>query len=105
MSALIDVIQHGKKFPLKLIPQDIDRDKKVLFGSPEFFVRGKTAARNDAVHVDMIKDLLIPCVEYLYDPGSRTKILRIKGQFQKRFGTASVEQAIKELLVAVKKGI
>ena len=55
--------------------------------------------------MNMIKQLLIPCMKYLYDTWCCTEILWIKGKFQKCFGTASVEQSVKKFLVTVKQGI
>lgn len=51
--------------------------------------------------MDMIIKLLIPDMEDLYDPWSRPEIFFISRQFQKGFGTASVKQAVEELLVTV----
>lgn len=44
-------------------------------------------------------------MEYLYDPGSGSQIFFVRRQFQKSARTAPVKQAVKELLVAVDKGV
>ena len=57
------------------------------------------------MHVDMVKELLVPGMKYLYDTGDSTKIFFVCRQFQKRFGTTFVQETIKKFLVAVDQGI
>lgn len=83
----------------------MDRDKKFLFRYPDFVVRSQAAAGNDAVHMDVVIQLLIPGMEDLDDAGRSTKELFIGREFQKSFGTAFMEEAVKELLVTTEKGI
>ena len=49
----------------------------------------------------MIVQFLIPCVEHLNDPGLCTKVFFVGSQFQKRLGTASMEQPVEKLLITV----
>ena len=102
---LVQGIQACKIFPFEFIPEDPDRKEKFSGGLPDPVVRGKPAAGNDAVHVDMVLQFLVPGVEHLDDPRLCPKILFISGQFQERLGTALMEQAVKKLLVAVKKRV
>ena len=44
-------------------------------------------------------------MEYLDDPGLCAKIFLVCTQFQKGFGTALMEQSVKELLITVDQGI
>lgn len=61
------------------------------------------AAGNDTVHMYMIKELLVPCMEYLYDAGGRAEELIVGGKFQKSFGTASMKETIEELLIMIEQ--
>ena len=51
--------------------------------------------------MDMIAQILGPGMKYLDDAGFCSEILPVSGQFQKCFGAASVQQTVKQLLVAV----
>ena len=66
---MIAGVQQRKIFPLKLIPEYPDRDKKLSGGSTDPVVRGKPAAGDNTVHMDMVAQFLVPGVEDLYDPG------------------------------------
>lgn len=59
---LIQLFQPGKKFPFEFIPEDMDGDEKVLPGEPDLAIPCQAAAGNDAVHMHMIVQFLIPCV-------------------------------------------
>ncbi len=98
---LMQRIQKGEIFPLKLIPQDSDRDEKLCGRLPDPAVRSKPSPRDDAVHMDMIIQFLVPGVEYLDDPGLSSKVFLVCTQFQKSFGTASMEQPVEKLLITV----
>ena len=105
LATLIEPIEQSKEFSLKLIPEDMDRDKKFLPGPAYFMVGSQPAARNDTVHMDMVQEFLVPCMEYLYDTGRCPEMFLVPGQFQKRIGAASVEQPVEEFLVAVKQRV
>lgn len=92
-------------FALELIPQDFYRDKKCSGGSADFSIPCKPAAGKNTVHMHMVSQLLVPGVEDLDDAGLRTEILLIRGQFQERFGAASVEEAVEEVLVAANERV
>ena len=64
-------------------------------------VGSKAAAGDDAVHMDMVIQCLVPGMEDLYDAGSCAEELMVCGKFQKRFGTASMDEAIKKRLIAI----
>ena len=68
-------------------------------------VYSEPAAGNDAVHMDMVKEFLVPGVENLDDAGGSAKIFLIGGKLQKGLGTASMEEAVKKLLITVKQGV
>ena len=76
---LIAGVQQRKIFPLKLIPEYPDRDKKLSGGSTDPVVRGKPAAGDNTVHMDMVAQFLVPGVEDLYDPGLCAKIFSVSG--------------------------
>lgn len=78
LSFLEKSVQKGKIFALKLIPQDIYRDKKVFTGDPEVMIRSQSAAGNDTVHMNMILQFLIPGMQDLNDTGCCTEILLIR---------------------------
>lgn len=65
----------------------------------------KAAAGDDAVHMDMVEKFLVPGMEDLDDTGLCAEVLFIGGQFQEGLGTASVEKAVEELLVAVNERV
>ena len=88
---MVQGVQEGKIFPFKLIPEDFDRDEKLCGRLPDPTVRSKPSSGNDAVHMDMVVQFLVPGVEYLDDPGLSSKIFLVCTQFQKGFGTAFME--------------
>ncbi len=53
------------------------------------------------MHMHMVSQLLVPCMQDLDNPGCCAEIFFIGGQLQKCLGTAPVEHAVKKLLVAV----
>lgn len=75
LSIFIKSIKAGNIFPLELIPEYPDGDKKVLLCFAYFVVRGQAAAGKDAVHMHRVANLLIPGMEHLNDPGSYAGIL------------------------------
>ena len=92
-------IQEGKVFSLKFIPEDSHRNEKLMRGIPESVVRCESSAGNDAVHMHMIADLLVPCVQHLDDPQSCAKILLICREFQERVRTAFGEEMVQKDLI------
>ena len=98
-------IQKGEIFPLKLIPQDSDRDEKLCGRLPDPAVRSKPSPRDDAVHMDMIIQFLVPGVEYLDDAGNGAEVSWVSRKFQECFGTASMEKVVQKLLVTVQKRV
>ena len=104
-SLLVQSIQKRKIFPFELISKDSDRDKKFCRGFPDPVVRSQPSAREDAVHMNMVIQFLVPGMEDLDDPGLGAKIFLICAQFQKCFCAALMEQAVKEPLIAINQGI
>ena len=102
---LMQRIQKCEIFPLELISQDSDRDEKFCGRFPDSLVRSKPASGDDAVHMDMVVQFLVPGVEHLDDPGLRSKVFVIGRQFQKSFGGAFMEQVVKKLLVTIDQGV
>lgn len=102
---LIKGIQQCQIFSPEFITEDIDWDKKLSAGLAYPVVSGKTATRNNAVHMYMIEHFLIPGMQNLNDAGDSTQISTIGGKLQKSLCTASVKQTVKELLIAVDQGI
>ena len=102
---MVQGVQKGEIFPFKLIPEDFDRDEKLCGRLPDPAVRSKPSPRDDAVHMDMIIQLLVPGVEYLDDPGLCSKVFLVCTQFQKCFSAALMEKAVKKLLIPVNQGI
>lgn len=98
---MVQGIQEGEIFPFKLIPEDSDRNEKFCGGFPNPVVGSKPSSGDDAVHMDMVIQFLVPSVEHLNDPRLRPKIFVVSRQFQKCFGTAFMEQPVKKLLIAV----
>ena len=102
---MVQGVQKGEIFPFKLIPEDFDRDEKLCGRLPDPAVRSKPSPRDDAVHMDMIIQFLVPGVEYLDDPGLCSKVFLVCTQFQKCFSAALMEKAVKKLLIPVNQGI
>ena len=101
-------VKGGKQrhiFPLELIPQDCHRNKKFTGGFTDLSIPCQPAAGNNAVHVYMVAEFLVPGMEDLDNAGCRPEIFLIRRQFQKRSGTASVKKPVEELLITVNQGI
>lgn len=102
---MVQGVQEGEIFPFKLLPEDFDRDEKLCGRLPGPAVRSKPSPGDDAVHMDMVIQFLVPGVEYLDDPRLCSKVFFIGRQFQKSFGTASMEQPVEKLLVTVEQRV
>lgn len=92
-------------FPFELVPEDLDRDKESAGRKADLTVPGQASGGNDAVHMDMVIQFLVPGMEDLYDAGGGAEIFFIGGQLKQGFGTAFVQKAVKKPLVAVNEGI
>lgn len=69
------LLQKCKIFTLEFITNHFNRNEKRTFGFPDFPVGAQTAAGHDTVHMYMIIQLLVPCVEDLDDTGCCPEIL------------------------------
>ena len=56
-------------FSFKFLPQYFSADKKIPGRSSEFSVLCKSATGNDAVHMHMVTQFLVPSVKHLDDTG------------------------------------
>lgn len=81
LSVFEERLKACKKFTLEFIPEDLYPDKEAVFCFPYFMVGSKSAAGNDAVHMHMVVDLLVPGVEYLDDTGCCSEMLFIRRKF------------------------
>lgn len=70
--ALIKGIKRCKEFSLEFIPEDFYGEEEAFLCFPYFMVLGEPAARDNAMHMYMVKHLLIPGMEYLDDAGDCT---------------------------------
>ena len=98
-------LESCKELSFKLIPEGLHPDKEVFLDRPNLMVGGEAAAGNDAVHMYMVAQLLVPGVEDLYDTWDSPEMLFVSGKLQKCFRAASVKEAIEELLVTVKERV
>ena len=57
------------------------------------------------MHMDMVAEFLVPCMEHLDDAGYCAKGSGAGGKFQESVGAAFVEKAVKKALVAVQKRV
>lgn len=73
-------VQASKIFSLKFITEDFGPDKKIFFGFSYLMVRRKAAAGDNAVHMYMVIQFLVPGMQYLDDPGCCTEPLFISGK-------------------------
>ena len=74
-------IEPCKKFPLEFIPEDFHPEKEAVLYLPYLMVGGKPTTGNNAVHMNMVIDFLVPGVEHLDDPGCCSEMLFICGKF------------------------
>lgn len=79
LSFLVIDLQKGKIFSFELITQNLYRNEKRTFGFPDFPVSAQTAAGHDAMHMNMVIQFLVPCVEDLDDTGCCSEILPVSG--------------------------
>ena len=70
-------IKLGKIFPFKFIPEYPDRNEKLVFDLRIFLSYVRPPPETITVHMHMVADLLVPCMEHLDDAGCRTEILLI----------------------------
>ena len=98
-------LEACEELPFKLIPEGLHPDEEVLLHGPDLMVRGKAAAGNDAVHMYMAAEFLVPGVENLYDAGYRAEMFFVGGKLQEGFRTAAVEEAVEQPLVRVKERV
>lgn len=80
-AAFVKRIETGKVFAFKFVPQDSYRNKEAAFCFPDVPVFGKPSSGNDAVHMHMVENFLIPCMEHLDDAGCRPEMLLISRKF------------------------
>ena len=104
-AVLIEPVQEGKVLSLELVPQDKDRQEELPTASADPAVRGKAAAGEDAVHMDMVEHLLVPGMEHLDDAGLCAQVFFVGAQLQECLGAAPVEKPIKDLLVGIDKRV
>ena len=102
---LVESFQLSEKFSLELISEDKNGNEEVPGGLSDLVVRCKTAARNNAVHMDMVVHFLIPGMEDLNNTGCRAKIFGVCGQLQECSSAAFVEEAVEQFLVTVNERI
>ena len=57
------------------------------------------------MHMDMVAEFLVPCMEHLDDAGYCAKVSGAGGKFQESLRAAFVEKAVKKALVAVQKRV
>lgn len=74
-------IEPCKKFPLEFIPEDFHPEKEAVLYLPYLMVGGKPTTGNNAVHMNMVIDFLVPGVEHLDDPGCCSEMLFICRKF------------------------
>lgn len=102
LTVFIELVQFRKEFALEHIPKDMHRDEEISFGTvDELPVTCKSGTGNNTVHMDMVIQFLIPCMQNLNYARLCTEILLIGRQLQNRPRTASVKQAINSFLVTV----
>ena len=98
-------LKAREELSFELIPECLHPDKEVFPDRPDLMVRGKAAAGNNAVHMDMVIEFLIPGVKDLYDAGRCAEMLFVGGELQKGIRAAAVEEAVKQCLVGVKERV
>ena len=104
-SVLKEGLETGEEFSFEHIPESLHPDKEVFPDRPDLMVRGKAAAGNNAMHMDMVIKFLVPGMEDLNDAGRRAEMLFVGGKFQEGIRAAAVEEAVKQALVGVKERV
>ena len=79
-AVLEEGLQARKKLTFEFIPEDFHPEKEIFLYFPNLMVRGKATARNNAVHMCMAVDFLVPGVEDLNDAGCCAQMLFISGK-------------------------
>lgn len=74
---------------------------KLLFRFLDFSILGKTATRNNAVHMYMVKKFLVPGMKYLNNSGRCTQIFFVCRDFQECFSSTFVKPVVEAFLIAV----
>ena len=105
LSVLEEGLEPREELPFKLIPEGLHTDKEVFLDRPDLMAGGEAAAGNDAVHMYMVAQLLVPGVEYLYDTWNSPEMLFVSGKFQKCYRAAPVEKAVEQPLVRIKERV
>ena len=98
-------LETREELAFELIPEGLHPDKEVFLHSPDLMVRGNAAAGNDAVHMHMVIEFLVPGMEDLNDAGRCAEMLFVGGKFQEGIRAAPVEKAVKQGLVGVKERV
>ena len=98
-------VELRKEFSTELIAEDLDRDEERLLGEAELVIRGNASAGNNAVHMDMIVQFLVPGMKDLNDTRKRAKIFFVCRKFQKRFSCAAMQKIVEQFLILVEQGI
>lgn len=106
-SAFVKGRKQRHIFALELVAQDFNGDKELSRGPADPAIRCEPAAGDDAVHMHMhmVAQLLVPGMEDLDDARLCAQVFLIRSQFQEGFCTASVEEAVKKVLVAVNERV
>lgn len=71
----IQPVQFREEFTLELIPEHINRDKEAAAGFPDLMILRQPASGYDTVHVDMVIQFLVPCMQHLDNTRNSTEIL------------------------------
>lgn len=77
-ATFINGVKLCQVLPLEHIPENLCADKKVFRGLADFSILCKSAAGNNAVHMDMVIQFLVPSVKHLDDSGCCAEPLLIR---------------------------
>lgn len=102
----VELFQEKHEFPTEFAGHDTNREKEPFVRSVYDAVgfREPTAG-DDCVDVRMVVERLPPCVQDLNDARNGTEILFVGSQFQDRFGSALVQETVKQRLVGIEERI
>jgi len=86
-SGSVKLAQARHEFAAEHAAEDLHRQEEVVpCGNPAGVVRGQAAGRYDTVDMRVMKQLLIPGMQYAEEPDLRAQVARMAGDLEQGFG-------------------
>ena len=91
-------LERSHELATEHLHRSLDRDEERLAALHKMVVTGKTSARNDAVHMRMVRQILAPGVQHHDDAGLSAEITLILRKSEKRLGCRTEQKRVKQPL-------